>query len=136
MFIYNIMKIENTQPEDDHHENSQQYNKEKLEYNKQLAVSIIAWIISISLVLYKHNKFKVIYNDIKNIGFSISLVIVIIFSVYCWHSKNQKLKLSAEKASFPIYHDWIWVLLRILSFSYFHSMHMMILFRITTTHYL
>ena len=102
MFIYNIMNIENTQPEDGHHENSNQYNKEKLEYNKQLTVSIIAWIISISLVLYKHNKFKVIYNDIKNIGFSISLVIVIIFSVYCWHSNNEKLKLSAEKASFGL----------------------------------
>lgn len=79
-----------------------QYAKEKLEYNKQLAVSIVAWIVSISLVLYKHNKFKIIYNDLKDIGFTVSLIIVIIFSVYCWHSKNEKLKLSAEKASFGL----------------------------------
>ena len=79
-----------------------QYDKQKLEYNKQLAVSIVAWIVSISLVLYKHNKFKIIYNDLKDIGFTVSLIIVIIFSVYCWHSKNEKLKLSAEKASFGL----------------------------------
>jgi len=96
------MNIKNTRLEDDHYENSKQYNKEKLEYNKQLAVSIIAWVVSISLVLYKHNKFKIIYNDIKDIGFSISLIIVIIFSVYCWHSDNEKLKLSVEKASFGL----------------------------------
>jgi hypothetical protein len=69
---------------------------------KQLIVSIVAWILIVALILYKHKKLYIIRNDIINPSFSISLLAVIIFSVYCWHSDNQKLKLSTEKACFAL----------------------------------
>jgi hypothetical protein len=65
---------------------------------QKLIIAIIAWSMIVILILYKRKKLNIILNDIKNTWFMFSLVIVIAFTIYCWHSKDDHLKESSQKA--------------------------------------
>lgn len=72
---------------------------EPKENEKELILAIIAWVVAVGLIVVKHKKASLILNDIQNSTFMISLVIVIVFTAFCWHSNNEKLKLASQKAS-------------------------------------
>ena len=65
---------------------------------KEMIVSIFAWVLVVIIILVRHKKASIIFNDLTRPIFSLSLISIIIFSVYCWHSNNEKLKLSSQKA--------------------------------------
>ena len=68
------------------------------ENKKEMIVAIVAWVLVVCIILVKHKKAGIIINDLYRPLFTISLITIIIFSIYCWHSKNKKLKLASEKA--------------------------------------
>lgn len=68
------------------------------EKHKQLVCAIIGWTIMVLLILYKHNNLYILLNDLKNVWFVLVLIIIIIFTIFCWKSENEKLRLSSEKA--------------------------------------
>jgi len=72
-------------------------NSETKELQK-LIVAIVAWSICVMLILYKHKKLRMLLHDLKNMWFVFSLVLVILFTIYCWYSQDQLLKESSQKA--------------------------------------
>ena len=69
---------------------------------QELIIAIIASSICVIVILYKHKKLNILLNDIKNIWFTSILCIIIAYTVYCWHSGNEKLKLASQKASIAL----------------------------------
>ncbi len=65
---------------------------------QELVIAVIAWCIFVILVLYKHKKLNIIYNDLKDAWFVFSLFLVTAFTIYCWFSEDQNLKESSQKA--------------------------------------
>ena len=67
--------------------------------NEELIIAVIAWVVMVGLIIIKHKKATLLLNDFRNLTFVISFIVVTVFTVFCWHSNNEKLKLSSQKAS-------------------------------------
>ena len=66
--------------------------------HKELICAIVAWTLFTLLIIYKKNNLHILVNDFKNIWFIFWVIIIIVFTIICWHSNNIKLRLSSEKA--------------------------------------
>lgn len=67
--------------------------------SEKFIIAIIAWSICTLLILFKYKKLSILLNDLKNKAFLITLLFVTAFTIYCWHSSNEMLKLASQKAS-------------------------------------
>ena len=67
------------------------------ERHHELIYGVVAWTIMILVILYKHNSLDILLNDLKNIWFISVLIIIIIFTIFCWKSQNERLRISSEK---------------------------------------